>query len=155
GAATPPPGGTVTPPPATTPPPTIPPAPPTLPTPPTPPTSPTNPPSTGSTTPPSSELLFSARRIRHFALPQEARNASPELPDPPGSGETVLKMTVNDQDVAPVTPTENPRAQALSPDMINQGQEFWLASKFLLPPDFPATVPGWMAIISVYGAPFN
>jgi hypothetical protein len=63
-------------------------------------------------------------------------------------------MTVNDQDEAPVTPTDNPRAQALSPDIINQGQEFWLATKFLIPADFPTSVPGWMSLVSIYGAPF-
>jgi hypothetical protein len=84
---------------------------------------------------------------------QAAPNAITEVPDPLGSGETVLKMTVNDQDVAPITPTENPRAQAVSPDIINQGQEFWISTKFLLPADLP-TVPGWMSLISVYGAPY-
>jgi hypothetical protein len=116
----------------------------------------TTPPPTGSTAPPTTgpELLFSGSRIGDFALLQEAPNAITEVPDPLGSGESVLKMTVGDRDVAPITPTENPRAQALSPDIINQGQEFWLSTKFLLPADFP-TIPGWMSLVSIYGAPFN
>lgn len=145
-----PPRGT-TKPPATATPPTTPP--PTTPT--TPPSLPTTPPPSTTTPPPSSELLFSGSRIRDFAMTQAAPNAITEVPDPLGSGETVLKMTVNDQDVAPITPTENPRAQAISPDIINQGQEFWLATKFLLPADFPSSIPGWMSLVSVYGAPYN
>jgi hypothetical protein len=163
-------------PPATTPPTTAPPstgpnAPPSTGTTTPPSTGPTTPPSTGTTTPsppgttapppattppstnPGSELLFSGSRIRDFGLLQEAPNAITEVPDPLGSGESVLKMTVNDKDVAPITPTDNPRAQALSPDIINQGQEFWLSTKFLIPSDFP-TVPGWMSLVSIYGAPF-
>ncbi len=139
------PPATTTPPETTTPPVTTTPAPPA--------TGTTSPPAS-STTPPNSELLFSGSRIRDFAMLQAAPNAITEVPDPLGSGETVMKMTVNDGDVAPITPTENPRAQAISPDIINQGQEFWISAKFLLPADFPATVPGWMSLISVYGAPY-
>lgn len=127
---------------------------PTTTTPPATATPPATPPSSGGTNPPNPELLFSGSRIRDFALLQAAPNAITEAPDPLGSGESVLKMTVNDQDVAPVTPTDNPRAQALSPDIINQGQEFWLATKFLIPADFPTSVPGWMSLVSIYGAPF-
>lgn len=127
---------------------------PTTTTPPATATPPATPPSSGGTNPPNPELLFTGSRIRDFALLQAAPNAITEAPDPLGSGESVLKMTVNDQDVAPVTPTDNPRAQALSPDIINQGQEFWLATKFLIPADFPTSVPGWMSLVSIYGAPF-
>ena len=63
-------------------------------------------------------------------------------------------MTVSDKDVAPITPTENPRAQALSPGIINAGDEFWLETKFMLPQNLPS-VPGWMSLVSIYGAPFD
>jgi Polysaccharide lyase len=72
-----------------------------------------------------------------------------------GGSETVLKMTVSNKDVYPVTPTENPRAQALSPDMIKSGSEFWLSTKFMLPSNFPSSIPGWLALIEIHGAPFN
>ena len=63
-------------------------------------------------------------------------------------------MTVDDgRGRAPVTPTENPRAQALSPSLIEAGDEIWLKTKFLLPSDFPSSVPGWMSLVSIYGPP--
>ena len=76
------------------------------------------------------------------------------MPDPAGGGETALQMTVDEADAYPVTPTENPRAQLLSPDLIEAGDEFWLQTKFLIPQDFP-TVRGWMSLVSIYGAPFR
>ena len=103
---------------------------------------------------PSSELLFNGSKISDFSLLQEAPGAITEVPDPLGSGETVFKMTVNNKDVAPITPTDNPRAQALSPNMIKPGEEFWLQTKFMLPTDLPS-IPGWMSLIAIYGAPFN
>jgi hypothetical protein len=85
---------------------------------------------------------------------QEAPNAITEVSDPLGNEETVFKITVEDDDVSPVTPTENPRAQALSPSLIEQGDEIWLSTKFMLPQNLPS-VPGWMSLISIYGPPFQ
>jgi len=99
--------------------------------------------------------FFAGYHIDDFALIQAVPGAITMVADPLGSGQTVFKVTVNEQDVYPRTPTENPRAQALSPDMINPSKEFWLKTSFLLPNDFPAEVPGWLSLISVYGPPFN
>lgn len=101
-----------------------------------------------------SGLLFDGAHVSDFDLLQEAPGAIQETPDPAGSGETSFQMTVNDRDVAPITPTDNPRAQALSPAIIESGDEFWLATKFMLPTNLPA-VKGWMSLVSIYGAPFN
>ena len=98
--------------------------------------------------------LFKGDAILDWAQVQAAKGAITEVPDPLGSGQTVFKMTVHDEDVAPVTPTENPRAQLVSPDLIEAGDEFWLKTKFLIPQDFP-TVTGWMSMLSVYGPPFD
>jgi len=103
---------------------------------------------------PSSDILFSGIRISDFASNQSAPGAITQVTDPLGSGESALKMTVSSKDVAPITPTENPRAQLLSPDLIKSGSEFWLQTKFLIPENFPS-VPGWMSLVSIYGAPFN
>jgi hypothetical protein len=100
------------------------------------------------------ELLFNGSRIGDFDQIQAAPGAIAEVPDPAGSGETVLQMDVDDSDVYPVTPTENPRAQAISPAIIDPGDEFWLQTKFMLPQDLPA-VHGWMSLVAIYGAPFN
>jgi Polysaccharide lyase len=100
-------------------------------------------------------LLFNGSHISDFALIQAAPNAITEVADPTGSGETDLQMTVNDRDVAPITPTENPRAQALSPAIIDNGEEFWLSTKFFIPANYPTSSKGWMSLVSIYGAPFN
>ncbi len=98
---------------------------------------------------------FTGDRISSFAKIQAAPAAISEVPDPLGSGARVLEMTVSDSDVAPLTPTRNPRAQALSPALIKPGDEFWLRTEFLLPKSFPARVPGWMSLVSIYGPPFD
>ena len=126
-----------------------------------PPASPPAPPGAGPSppapapTPNLADLLFGGSRIKDFAQIQSAPNAITEVADPAGSGESVLKMTVSERDVAPITPTENPRAQALSPSVIQPGSEIWLSTKFMLPANFPSSVPGWMSLVSIYGAPFN
>ncbi len=105
---------------------------------------------------PADSPLFVGEKITDFPTRQAAPGRITEVPDPLGSGETVLAMTVHDRDVAPVTPTENPRAQALSPDLIEPGEDFWLATKFLIPNYFPAIAKdGWMSLVSIYGKPFN
>lgn len=105
---------------------------------------------------PSSELLFKGNTIRSFALNQSAPGAVTEVPDPAGSGQTVFKMTVANSDVYPVTPTGDPRAQLLSPTIFHAGDEYWWNSKFYLPAEFPASVPGWLTVMEgPYGEPFN
>lgn len=128
---------------------------PTTPTPEPPPGKPTEPPPPPPLPPTTAALpLFEGDQINDFAQVQSAPRALTELPDPLGSSETVFKLTVNDRDVYPVTPTENPRAQALSPSLIEPGDEFWLGTKFMLPENFPS-VSGSMSLVSIYGPPFN
>jgi len=97
---------------------------------------------------------FSGAVSTDFATIQAAPGAIADVYDPAGSGESVLRLTVRNGDVAPITPTANPRAQLLSPPIIERGDEFWLATKFFLPRDLPR-VTGWMSLVSVYGAPFD
>jgi hypothetical protein len=99
-------------------------------------------------------LLWSGSKISDF-VNQSAPGAVTEVPDPAGSGETVMKMTVNNSDVAPITPTDNPRAQLGSPEFVHPGDEMWWHARFYLPKDFPAFVPGWMNVMEgPYGAPW-
>lgn len=100
-------------------------------------------------------LLFDGDHLRNFADIEAAPHAITEVPDPLGGGETVLKMTVDDDDVAPVTPTDNPRAQALSPSVIHAGDELWLETEFMIPASFPPRVPGWLSLVSIYGPPYD
>jgi hypothetical protein len=98
-------------------------------------------------------LLFDGSRIAAFDL-QAAPGAISEVADPAGSGQASFRMSVDDDDVAPITPTDNPRAQALSPPIIHPGDEFWLQTKFMIPAGMPE-VDGWMSLVSIYGAPFR
>jgi Polysaccharide lyase len=100
------------------------------------------------------DLLFDGSHISDFDQIQAASGAITEVADPAGSGESSFQMTVDDNDVYPVTPTDNPRAQALSPPLIEPGDEIWLQTKFMLPSDMP-TVKGWMSLMQIYGPPFN
>jgi hypothetical protein len=105
---------------------------------------------------PSGDLLFSAARIDEFNGNQSAPGAVTEVPDPAGSGKTVIKMTTDESDVYPVTPTDDPRSQLLSPEMIDPGEEMWWHTSFYLPGDFPTWVPGWVNILEgPYGKPFG
>lgn len=156
------------PPPKPTPPPAEPPPPKTEPPPPEP--EPTPPPKTEPEPPkvepnepveepeppstPTGDPIFEGDEIDDFEAIEAAPMAITEVPDPLGSGETVLKMTVDDDDVAPITPTDNPRAQALSPDVIENGDEFWMKTKFMLPQDFPP-VTGWMSLVEIFGPPYS
>jgi Polysaccharide lyase len=105
---------------------------------------------------PDGSLLFYGSKIGDFAMNQSAPDAVGEVSDPAGSGQSVLKMTVDNSDVAPVTPTSDPRAQLLSPSIINDGDEFWWSGEFFLPEDFPTSVPGWLTVMEgPYGRPFD
>jgi Polysaccharide lyase len=110
---------------------------------------------TKAAAPATAGLLFNGSHISDFDLIQAAPGAITEVADPVGSGETDFQMTVNNNDVAPITPTENPRAQALSTPIIDNGDEFWLATKFFIPANYPTVNKGWMSLVSIYGAPFN
>lgn len=99
---------------------------------------------------------FVGASIGDFALNQSAPGAVTEVRDPAGSRERVLKLTVHNDDVYPVTPTDNPRASLLTPTKIRPGDEFWWRAKFLLPRDFPDRVPGWLVVLEgPYGPPFD
>jgi hypothetical protein len=102
--------------------------------------------------PPPAPPWFKGTRIEAFPTNQSAPGAVAEVPDPHGRGRSVLALTVHDDDVAPVTPTENPRAQLLSPPIIHTGAEFWLATEVLIPRRFPS-VSGWLTLCSIYGPP--
>jgi Polysaccharide lyase len=98
---------------------------------------------------------FLASSIREFELNQSAPGAVTEVPDPVGGDEDVFKMTVSDDDVYPLTPTGDPRAELLSPATIQPGDQFWWRAKFLLPRGFPASVPGWLTLLEgPYGPPY-
>jgi hypothetical protein len=99
---------------------------------------------------------FHGTRIADFGLVQAAPGAIAEVPEPLGGAGRVLAMTVDDGDVYPITPTENPRAQLASPPSIEPGDELWWSTEFLLPDSFPSNVPGWVTVMEgPYGPPYG
>ncbi len=103
-----------------------------------------------------SGVLFRGAQPSDFWLAQSAPGAITTAPDPAGSGESVIKMTVGDGDVYPITPTENPRAELLSPNNIVSGQEFWWSAKFFLPAEFPSSTPNFVTLLQgPYGPPWR
>jgi hypothetical protein len=100
-------------------------------------------------------LLFKAERLGEFWLNQSAPGAVTEVADPTGAGGSVLQMTVQNSDVYPLTPTDNPRAELLSEPIFTDGSEFWASAKFFLPSSFPTSVPGWLTLLEgPFGEPF-
>lgn len=104
---------------------------------------------------PVSPPLFAGTSVADFSMNQSAPGAVSEVPDPAGGEGTVFQMTVSDQDVYPITPTDNPRAQLVSPSILEPGAEIWWSAAFFLPADFPASVPGWLNVLQgPFGPPF-
>jgi len=95
--------------------------------------------------------IFLGDQISDFPGKQFVPGGVTEVADPLGSGQKVLKFTVNDSD-EPIK-SGNPRAQLESPDFVTPGLEFWFRTKLLIPSDFPS-FNGWMTLFSVYGAPY-
>lgn len=100
-------------------------------------------------------LLFDGAHVGNFDLVQSAApNRIQEVPDPLGGGGNALRFRVPDGDVYPNTPTENPRAQALTPNFIKPGLEFWVHDQVMLPSSFPSNLP-WLSMLSIYGPPYE
>jgi hypothetical protein len=78
----------------------------------------------------------------------------------PVSGKYALRFRVLDSDVAPCTPTSNPRAQiiatnASSPGALQAGQERWEKFSVYFPSTFPKFTNHWFVFQQDYGAPWN
>jgi Polysaccharide lyase len=100
-------------------------------------------------------LLFSGTSVGDF-LNQSAPGAISEIASPAGGSGNAFQMTVHDGDVYPITPTEDPRAELVSPPIAKNGTEFWATMKFFLPANFPSSIPGWMTVLEgPYGPPFE
>ncbi len=101
-------------------------------------------------------VLFRGAQPSDFWVAQSAPGAISTAPDPAGSGESVIKMTVGDGDGYPITPTENPRAELISPNNIVSGQELWWNAKFFLPAEFPSSTPNFVTLLQgPYGPPYR
>lgn len=104
---------------------------------------------------PSGDLLFDGAHTFSFnSLQEAAPDRIQEVADPLGGPDRALRFRVRENDVYPLTPTDAPRAQALTSAFINPGMEFWVKDSFMLPSSFPSDIP-WVDLMEVYGPPFN
>lgn len=106
---------------------------------------------------PSGTVLFDGSNVSAWPLNQScAPDRTQMVADPAGSGQQVMRFTVLNTDVAPCTPTDNPRAQLISPqDIYQQGHAYWVSYELYLPAGFP-TVTSWLGLGEpIYGYPWN
>jgi hypothetical protein len=104
----------------------------------------------------SAGALFTGVRIGDFAGEYSAPGGISEVPNPTGGGEEVLRFDVSNRDVYPITPTENPRAELVSPNIVRPGMEVWLSTRFLVPTNYPTiSSGGWVSLVSFYGPPYD
>jgi hypothetical protein len=89
------------------------------------------------------------------SLLQSAAAASPGT----DNASSAFSLTANNADIYPLTPTDNPRAQLITPtNIVSAGSNFWESYEVYVPTNFPLalTYQGWVTIGSpFYGAPFT
>lgn len=80
-----------------------------------------------------------------------------EVADPLGGNDVVLEFTTLNSDVAPLTPTVNPRSQLVSPAVVALDGTYWESSKVYIPPGSPLlNATSWVALNTpAYGSPFK
>ena len=104
-------------------------------------------------------MLFDGSTVSAWRYQAAAADRVTSVPDPDGAGDSALRFTAYDGDVYPLTPTDNPRAQLITPsNIITYGQAFWESYEVYVPPSFPVaqTHGGWLGLGSpLYGAPFT
>jgi hypothetical protein len=122
-------------------------------------TPPPPPPSTGGNPTPTGVRIFDGTRLTSWpGIIRAASDRITEVPDPLGSGKTVLKFTVDDSDAC--CGSSNPRAQIQTSEFINPGDEIWWGGRILFPTDFPnirdvsSSSHGWVSTGSVFGPPY-
>ncbi len=97
--------------------------------------------------------------LSQYALVQQcAPDRTTVVPDPLGGDRKAIRFRVADTDVKPCTPTINPRAQALSPSLLEEGEDYWVGYSVLVPRDFPVTRQrgdNWISLASIYGPPYK
>src|SRR4029077_14759878 len=110
-----------------------------------------------------SEILIEGSELDDFFIQQCEPGRVDEVPDPLGRGKMVMSFEPPPEDVVENpecepggAATENPRAWAVSEDNIEDGAEFWLRARFLIPNSFPLIEGNsWITLIDVYGPPFE
>ena len=110
---------------------------------------------TGAST--TGSVLFNGSPITNWWLNQSATPTRVQLvPDPSGAADTVQQFTTYNTDVAPLTPTVNPRSQLVSPtSVLKPGNTYWESFEVYIPQSFQFLANGWVSLqTAVYGYPY-
>ncbi len=102
-------------------------------------------------------VLFDGSAISSWWLNQSASPTRVQsVADPTGGAGTAQQFTTYNSDVAPLTPTNNPRSQLCTPQLFKAGQQYWESFEVYVPKSFNPAKTGWLYLESaVYGKPFN
>ena len=109
--------------------------------------------------PPAGQVLFDGSSSSSWYLNQSATPTRvATVADPTGAAGSALQFTTENSDIAPATPTDNPRSQLDSPETLQSGQQYWESFEVYVPASFPSTQPanGWLSLqTTAYGAPYG
>lgn len=100
-------------------------------------------------------LLYAPTSTADYREVQSAPERVSLVSDPLGQlSEKVLKVDCSNADVFPITATENPRAQLLSPPLFYPGAELWVHQKVMFPASLPEIKNGFFfQFMQLYGPP--
>jgi hypothetical protein len=112
-----------------------------------------------SSSPTKGGVLFNGSTLSPWVNQSAAPNRATVVKDPSGGRGTALKLTALNSDIAPLTPTSNPRAQLLSPNVVSANVPFWESYEVYLPSKFPlsrtyANTPATYSNFVQLGSPF-
>jgi len=103
---------------------------------------------------------FETRSLSQWPLKQFCdRSRATVYADRPGmplvpQGSYALRLRVRTSDVAPCTPTGDPRGQVASPPILAHGTELWASFKIFFPGSFPR-IEDWLLFQEDHGHPWS
>jgi len=110
------------------------------------------------TSPTTASLDFDGTPLGRWIEQVAAPNRIQVVPDPAGGSDDVLRVTADNVDVAPLTPTDNPRAELNTPmDILKPDGRYWESYEVYVPTSFNVadSYDGWLSLGSpFYGSPF-
>ncbi len=103
-----------------------------------------------------SGLLLNPKTVADYQETLCRPGAFQEVADPSGGADKILACTVLNTDGAPITPTEDPRGQLLTPCLWWPNSGFWVKGKVMFPLAFPALAENkFFQYCEIFGFPFE
>jgi hypothetical protein len=101
---------------------------------------------------------FETGDLSQWSLNQSCPDGVTVVNNPVREGNYAAKFTVDDTSTkanCPAVPTEDPRAQVISPRLFGEGDDCYIAFSTYFPSEFPTISKGWMQVAEIYGPPFG